>query len=230
MTIDELAAYLKQDARDIHKLANKGKIPGKKIAGEWRFHRAEINYWFESNLHHHEEHTLLHFEKHAPIECEKGLLVSKFLGEACIANPLKASTKASVLKELVSLAEQSWQVYNPEAILTALTDREKLASTALSGGIAIPHPHHPIKNSLGESIIALGIVPQGIPFGAPDGQLTHVFFLVCCTDDKTHLQVLARLTRLFRKEGFLDALRESTSQPDIWLLVRQAELSLNLPA
>ena len=49
-------------------------------------------------------------------------------------------------------------------------------------------------------------------------------------DDKTHLQVLARLTRLFRREGFLEALREMNSQADIWHLVRQTELSLMLPA
>ena len=229
MNIDELAKYLKQDARDVHKLANKGSIPGKKVGGEWRFHRNEINYWIESNLHEHENETLLHFESHAPIECERGLLVSKFLGEACIASPLKASTRASVLKELITLAEQSWQIYDPTAIHAALVEREGIASTALAGGIAIPHPHHPIKNTLGESIISLGIVPNGIPFGAPDGKLTSIFFLVCCIDDKTHLQVLARLTRLFRKEGFLDALREMNSQADIWHLVRQTELSLMLP-
>ena len=87
-----------------------------------------------------------------------------------------------------------------------------------------------IKNTLGESVVALGIVPNGIPFGAPDGKLTSVFFLVCCVDDKTHLQVLARLTRLFRREGFLDALRDSTSQADLWHLIRQTELSLMLPS
>ena len=138
MNIDELAKYLKQDARDVNKLANKGTIPGKKVGGEWRFHRNEINYWIESNLHEHENETLLHFESHAPIECERGLLVSKFLGEACIASPLKASTRASVLKELVTLAEQSWQVYDPTAIHAALVERESIASTALAGGIAIP--------------------------------------------------------------------------------------------
>ena len=230
MNIDELAKYLKQDARDVQKLASKGTIPGKKVGGEWRFHRNEINYWIESNLHSHENETLIHFESHAPIECEKGLLVSKLLGEACIASPLKASTRASVLKELVALLEQSWQVYDPVAIHAALVEREGRASTALAGGIAIPHPHHPIKNTLGESVVALGIVPNGIPFGAPDGKLTNVFFLVCCVDDKTHLQVLARLTRLFRREGFLDALRDSTSQVDLWNLIRQTELSLMLPS
>ncbi|NBY02372.1 MAG: hypothetical protein EBQ87_10390 [Planctomycetes bacterium] len=91
-------------------------------------------------------------------------------------------------------------------------------------------PTPPNQKYLGESIISLGIVPNGIPFGAPDGKLTSIFFLVCCIDDKTHLQVLARLTRLFRREGFLEALREMNSQADIWHLVRQTELSLMLPA
>lgn len=226
MNVTELAAYLKQDARDVDKLASKGVIPGKKIAGQWKFQRYEINLWLQSRLMEHEEDSLIHLESHAPIECEQGTLVTKFMGESCIANPLPARTKSSTLRELVQLAEQSWQVYNPEAILKAIVQREEIASTALPGGVAIPHPHRPMPGSLGDTVVALGIIPGGIPFGAPDGKLTDIFFLVCPMDDKTHIQLLARITRLILTEGFLDSLRQSPDPKAIWNTIRRIELQL----
>jgi PTS system nitrogen regulatory IIA component len=128
-----------------------------------------------------------------------------------MAVPLPATTRASVLKELVQLAEQTWQVYDPVAILEAVRQREELASTALEGGVAIPHPHRPLPAALGESLLAYGRTEAGIPFGGARGALTDIFFLVCCRDDRTHLRVLARLSRLFLRPGFLNELRQADS-------------------
>jgi len=122
-------------------------------------------------------------------------LLASLLSEASVAVPLGASSRASVLKGLVSLAEQSWQVYDPEAVLDAVRQREEMASTALPSGVAIPHPRRPLSAALGESVLAYARTASPIPFGASQGVLTDMFFLVCCRDDRTHLRVLARLTR-----------------------------------
>ncbi len=136
-----------------------------------------------------------------------------------MAVPLAVSTRASVLKELVTLAEQTWQVYDPAAILDAIRQREEMASTGLPSGVAIPHPRRPLPNALGESVMAYGRTTSGIPFGAPGGTLTDVFFLVCCRDDRTHLQVLARLSRLLLRPGFVDELRAAETAADTWQLL-----------
>ena len=62
--------------------------------------------------------------------------------------------------------------------------------------VALPHPRHPLPYDIAESFIVVGVAPGGIPFGAEDGSLTRLFFLMCCKDDRTHLHVLARLTRM----------------------------------
>src|SRR5205807_3718037 len=139
-----------------------------------------------------------------------------YLAEASIAVPLRASTKASVLKELVKLAEQSWQVVNAQAILEAVRAREVLATTALPNGVAIPHPHRPLPAALGEAVIAYGRTASGIPFGTDLGGVTDIFFLVACRDDRTHLRVLARLSRLLLRPGFLDELRAAETAADVW--------------
>ena len=206
MDVEQLAAYLQRDVREVGKLANRGHLPGHKVGGQWRFARAEINHWIETQMHVLTEKELTHLESSGTRGDEEPLLAN-LLSEASIAVPLAASTRASVLKELVILAEQSWQVYDPEAILDAVRQREEMVSTALPSGVAIPHPRRPLPAALGESVLAFARTASGIPFGAPGGGLTDLFFLICCRDDRTHLRVLARLTRLFLRPDFLDELR-----------------------
>ncbi|HEY7156209.1 MAG TPA: PTS sugar transporter subunit IIA [Gemmataceae bacterium] len=223
MDMEQLAAYLRRDVREVGKLASRGRLPGHKVGGQWRFARAEINQWIETQMHSLSEKELSNLESRGG---DAEPLLANLLSEASIAVPLAASTRASVLKELVTLAEQSWQVYDPEAILDAVRQREEMMSTALPSGVAIPHPRRPLPAALGESVLAYARTASGIPFGAPNGNLTDMFFLVCCRDDRTHLRVLARLTRLFLRPDFLDDLRAAETPRDSWELIAGAEQQL----
>src|SRR6266567_2563702 len=117
MDLQQLAVYLHRDLREVSKLANRGYLPGHKVGGEWRFARAEINHWIETQMHAYTEEELSALEAGGRRNPEPELIVGNLLPQPCIAVPLPASTRTSVLKELVNLAEQSWQVYDPEAVL-----------------------------------------------------------------------------------------------------------------
>ncbi len=226
MGLQELAAYLQRDARDVSKWASRGYLPGHKVSGEWRFHRAEINHWIETQMHAYTEQELLAVEQGGnPRQVEEPLL-SELLSEATTAVPLQATTRASVLRELVAVAEQSWQVCDPEAVLAAIQHREEMGSTALDSGVAIPHPRRPLPGALGESLIAYGRTATGIHFGAEGGGKTDIFFLVCCRDDRTHLRVLARLSRLLLRPGFLDSLRAAETPSETFQILDEAERDL----
>jgi PTS system nitrogen regulatory IIA component len=222
MDLEQVASYLQRDVREVSKLASRGHLPGKKISGEWRFARAEINYWIETQLHGYTDAQLTALEDQA----WDGPLVSALLSEATMAVPMPASTRASVLKELVNLAEQSWQVSDPEAVLTAIRQREDMGSTALEGGVAVPHPRRPLPGALGESVLAYGRTASAIPFGGDHGGLTDIFFLVCCRDHKTHLSVLARLSRMLLRPGFVDDLRAAATPAESYRIIRAAERDL----
>jgi len=226
MDVEELAAYLRRDVREVGKLASRGHLPGHKVGGQWRFARAEINHWIEKQIPGYTDKQLLELENAASRSSQKGALITNLLAEESVAVPLGATTRASVLKGLLHLAEQSWLVYDAPAILEAIRSREEMSSTTLPGGVAIPHPHRPLPNALGESVLAYGRTLSGIPFGAPHGELTDIFFLVCCRDDRTHLQVLARLTRLLQRPGFLDELRSVDTAAESYEKIVQAEQEL----
>jgi PTS system nitrogen regulatory IIA component len=226
MDLDQLASYLQRDARELNKLASRGYLPGHKVSGQWRFARAEINQWIETQLPAYTEQQLSALEtKEQPGEPSEPLIAG-LLAEASVAVPMIATTRASVLRELVRLAQQSWQVYDPDAILTAINKREEMASTAQESGVALPHPRRPLPAALGESVIAYGRTASGIPFGAPDGDLTDTYFLFCCRDENTHLRVLARLSRMLLRPGFVDALRSAETAADTWQLIAAAEREL----
>lgn len=228
MDIDQLAIYLQRDAREVRKMASRGYLPGQKVSGEWRFHPAEINHWIETQMHAYTEQELSALE--AGVSRTRGvspqLVIAPMLSEETIALPLRASTRTSVLKALVQLAEQSWQVYDPEAILEAIRQREDMSSTALPSGIALPHPHRPLPNALGDNVIAFGRTATGIPFGGGDGTTTDLFFLVLCRDYGTHLKTLARLSRLLLREDFLDELRAVETPAEALALIDRSETEL----
>jgi PTS system nitrogen regulatory IIA component len=226
MGLEELATYIQRDPREVIKLASRGHLPGQKIGGEWRFYKVEINHWLERQMHGYTEQQLSALESGGDRNPEKEPLLPELLSLASVGVPLNASTKSSVLRELVNLAEQSWQVYDPQAILAALRQREEKASTALPNGVAFPHPHRPLPAALGESIVAYGRTVSGIPFGGPHGALTDIFFLICCRDDRTHLRTLARLSRLFLRTGFIEDLRAAQTPSETYELIINEERKL----
>jgi nitrogen PTS system EIIA component len=228
MDLAQLASYLQRDARELSKLANRGYLPGQKIGGEWRFATAEIHYWLETQLPAYTEAELSALETGA--SRGKGHtqpLVASLLTEATMAVPLAAGTKASVLKELITVAEGSWQVYDPDAMLAAIRAREEMGSTALDNGVALPHPRRPLPDTVqGDALVAYGRTSRGIPFGAPGGGLSDIFFLVCCRDQTTHLRVLARLARLMLRPDFVESLRAAETAGETYQLIDAAERDL----
>ena len=104
----------------------------------------------------------------------------------------------------------------------AVKAREALHPTALESGVALLHPRRPQSSILADSIIALGICQSAIPF-SDEGQLTDVFFLICSYDDRVHLRILARLSRIISSDEVLAQLRAAMTPQDAWEIMRAAE-------
>lgn len=224
-TLDELAQWLGRDRRLLEKLVNRGVIPGRRIGGEWRFNEIEVTHWLEQDLRGLDDQGLAQLEQSQQSRelVAQSPLVALLHPETC-AVPLDAGTRPAVLQALIEVAGRTWQVWDPASVLKAVRDREDVMSTGFENGVAIPHPRNPLPEALGQSVIAFGRTLSGIPFGAPNRQLTDIFFLVLARDAATHLQVLARLARILNREGFVDELRElPTSHETYDALIRADE-------
>lgn len=208
-SLDELARQLGRDRREIEKLVQRGRIPGRKMAGEWQFHPTEITHWLEQEMREYTDRELAVLEQtHRSTEFSDPHPVAALIRRETVQVPLQARTKRSVLESLVELAGQTWEVFQPAVLFAAIQERETVLSTAFENGVAIPHPRNPLPETLGKSIIAFGRLPAGIAFGAPNRVLTDMFFLVACRDSRTHLHVLARLGRMLQTPGFVEELRQ----------------------
>ena len=97
MNLEQLATYLQRDPREVSKLASRGHLPGHKVAGQWRFARAEINHWIETQIPDYTDQQLTALEKgHYPND-DREPLVSALLSEASMAVPLAASITANAV-------------------------------------------------------------------------------------------------------------------------------------
>jgi len=224
LSISELARQLGRDRRVLDKLADQGRLPGRKVGGVWQFHPTEIRHWLEQQMREYSGGELrvieqtqrsMQVDEHGPISC--------LLSVETVQVPLEARTKQSVLETLVKVAGRTWHVWKPKEILQAVREREEVMSTGYANGVAIPHPRNPIPDSLGQSIISYGRTFSGIPFGAPRRVLTDMFFLVLCKDSRSHLHVLARLGRIMQLPDFLDTLRDANDDAAAYQVICDAD-------
>jgi PTS system nitrogen regulatory IIA component len=123
-----------------------------------------------------------------------------FLPEELVFPVLSADSKQGVLEEMArGLAEVHPQI-DPRRLVDVLLEREKLGSTAIGDGIAIPHGKLP---GLGAVLGAFGRHAAGLDFQSLDGAPTRLFFLLVAPEDSAglHLKALARVSRLLKDPG-----------------------------
>ncbi len=227
--VHSLARYLHLAPQQVVKLAERGKLPGRKVGGEWKFSKPDIHHWFENRIGLSDELELIEVEavlqRSSPVENEQEVCIAELLPREAIAVPLLARTRNSVIDSMVELASQTGWLWDVKEMAEAVKAREDMHTTALENGVALLHPRRPMAKILGQSFLALGCTSSGIPFGS-DAPLTDVFFLICSMEDRGHLRVLARLSRILTTPGFLDALRQATSADEVHRLIEETEARL----
>lgn len=221
LKMTDVASALGLDLRAVERLVEAGDLPARKVKGYWSFRSAEVAEWAGRHLGAFPAGELR--KKPTP---GADLLVHLAMQSTTVAVPLKASTRWSVLGELVTLADRSGQITDSRGLFMAIVDREKQQSTALPGGIAIPHCSQVGKYLSEWPVIAAGRADHGIPYGDPTGCLTDLFFLLCCTNYRQHLLYLGRLSRLLSESTLLDNLRQAATAEEFAKALWNAEEKL----
>ncbi len=224
---DELARYLHLSAEDIQRLVSSGEIPFEKRGGRIVFRKVDVEAWASKRILGLEGRRLADYHRKTSEETSRFLqeqaLMPDLLKPHFIDAALPAKTKASVLREMAGLASSTGRVNNPKALLESLEAREALCSTGLPGGLALMHPRYPDPYLFEAPFLALGRTPQQIPFGAPDGRSTDLFFLLACPDDRLHLHSLARVCFMAQKTDLLTQLRQAADAEEMYRAMLAAE-------
>jgi mannitol/fructose-specific phosphotransferase system IIA component (Ntr-type) len=148
--------------------------------------------------------------------------ITEFLVQPSIRVPLRGATKEEVIKELVDVVCQDHDRAVADYVLQSVLERERVMSSGIGRGIAIPHGFSPQAISFSA---ALGIADEPIPFDSIDGKPVKLVFLLVSCDDHTNtkLKALARISRFLHREDFRIALSECTSTEQAMNVIAEEE-------
>lgn len=153
--------------------------------------------------------------------------IHTLLTEDVIISDLVSQERDAVLEEIVNVLKKKEIIVKEKELFEKLIQREKLGSTAIGEGIAIPHCKlKEVKNPL----VALAISKKGAHFESVDGKPTHIFFLVVSHPDNPslNLQILAAIAHLVRKSASLQKKIMGAKSPrKVIEVIREEEEKLN---
>lgn len=146
-------------------------------------------------------------------------LIAKLLPESNVIIDLEVSSKKRVFEQVGLMFENNNNIARSQ-VFDSLFAREKLGSTGLGQGIAIPHGR--IKN-LKDAIGAVVRTRQPIPFDAPDAQNVSIVFVLLVPDRATdmHLQILSELAQMFSDKPFREQLLAAPTSAELHRLITQ---------
>ncbi|HTQ26064.1 MAG TPA: PTS sugar transporter subunit IIA [Candidatus Binataceae bacterium] len=148
--------------------------------------------------------------------------ITDILSPEMVLPELKGTTKPDVLHELSDYLASKHREIEPAALSAVLAERERLGSTAIGDGIAIPHGKLAGVNSI---IGVFGRHQRGVDFDSLDGGSTHLFFLLVAPEDSAslHLKALARVSRLMKDPGFRERLTAAPDAAEIFRLIKEED-------
>ena len=131
--------------------------------------------------------------------------ITEFITVQSVDLNMKATNKSEAIIELTKLLEKSGKLDNIDKTLEALKEREKLGSTGIGKGVAIPHAKTELAKDL---VIAFGVSKQGVNFNSVDDEKVNLFFAFASPlkNSQTYLKILARISRLIRNDDFREKL------------------------
>ncbi|MDR2860285.1 MAG: PTS sugar transporter subunit IIA [Elusimicrobiota bacterium] len=148
--------------------------------------------------------------------------IMDFLSPDAVIVDLKAADKKAAIIELVEKLRETKNVKKTDEIIEVVFEREKLGSTGIGQGVAIPHGKTDV---LQEQVGVLGISRKGIEFNALDGEPVNIIFLLVGPVEVAgqHLKALSRISRLFKDKFLRQAIKAAETSEAIVKIIQQED-------
>lgn len=227
MTLKQAAEHVHIDPNELKHAAQRGDIEACERGGDWIFEHRMLDEWAQRRLLASSGRDLT--AQHRTMTDERRRLeggdwgVAGLFSEETMDLAVQAKAKAGIVRDMTDLAERGGKVYDPEGLFKALMEREAAASTAIGEGVALLHPRFHDQYMFEDSFIAYGRSVRPVFFGACNGEGTRHFFLICSTDHRAHLHILARLAMLAHGTDLVARLDEAESASEAIAAVKDCE-------
>jgi PTS system nitrogen regulatory IIA component len=154
------------------------------------------------------------------------LKLADILRESCVVADIKGVTKREILFEMVETLKKAKLIDDIEPVVEIIMEREKLGSTGIGDGVAIPHGKMKKLNTI---LCVAGRSKEGVNFDAVDRRPVHIFFLVLAPEDSAsmHLKVLSRISKVLRDQSFKKNILKLADAHDIYTNIIEADDKLS---
>ena len=221
LTVNDVSKLLQVSEETIHTWTKEGAIPSYQLSGEYRFNREEIEEWMLRHVNQDD----LHID---PKEQSKGLQhfnLYRALHKGLVLNDIEGTTKEEVIRNSMEIISQQLDV-DAEVLTNLLLDREKLMSTAINRGVAIPHTRDFLLSNAYD-VVAIVHPKDAIDYDALDGKKVHTLFFLFACQDKRHLNLIAKIAFFCHQPENLEVLKQKLNKKELLSSVKAWESGLN---
>lgn len=225
LKLKDVAELLNVSETTIRRWMSESKIPYYRMNKQFRFNRAEIESWVLSCKQDKEPFS--------PFAASSGsherLGTHQFglfraIHRGGVWSNVAGNTKEELIRTAMKLIATDLHL-DAEVLTDLLLERERLMTTALSNGIAVPHTRDFLLQEAYD-VVAVVIPKEPIDYGALDGQPVHTLFFLFACDDKRHLHLLAKLAHFCSQKANLELLKNRPSKDELLDAIKNWESNL----
>lgn len=218
LTIADVTRLFAVSAGTVSRWVREDNLPASEVDSQYHFNREELLEW-----------ATLHKLAIPPAILRPGgsdPAAESSLADALACGGVAYGVAGSDLGQVLGAALQGLPLPHDadrEALLELFLARQRLGTTAVGDGVAIPHPRCPLVLALPQSAVRLCFLAQAHDFGAPDGKPVDTLFLMVCRTVHEHLRLLARLASALRNDAFRQVLARRPAAAEIVAALRREE-------
>lgn len=225
LSIKSVAGALDLPVTTVERWIRQGRIPIQRSGTDAVFSRPALEKW--ASIHNLSFSLNTNQTADQASECLEALVPAMQRG--AVNHGIHGGDVATVLKSMVDRMDFLSAAAQTE-LYDKLMERERLSSTGIGNGIAIPHPRDPLLEPPDSPVIATCFADEPVPFGAIDDQPVSVFFLLISPTVKHHLHLLSRLSYCIRDRQFVEFLKRRPDAEKLYSRVAAFEQQLDDPA
>ncbi|MCB1111682.1 MAG: PTS sugar transporter subunit IIA [Chlamydiia bacterium] len=215
----EVAELLNVTESKIDRWIAEGVFPFYQINGNYRFSRMEVEDW------------VMRGKQEEPSLAAKGIKqygLYRALHKGAVLHSVPGNTKEELIANVMKVSAGELGV-DADVVTEMLMDRERLQSTGINNGIALPHTRESFLSPRQDSVI-VAFPERPIDYDSLDGEPVHTLFFLFASDDKKHLHLLSKIAHLTSMTETRELLKEKPNKMSLLEYVRSWEAALGAKA
>ena len=221
LTVKDVSKLLQVSEQRVLEWTKEGAVPSYQLNGEHRFSREEIEEWM---LRYFNQDDLQIDPKEHSVGLQQ-FNMYRALHKGMVLQNVEGRTKEEIISNSMELISEKLDA-DAEVLTNLLLDREKLMSTAINHGVAVPHTRD-FLISKAYDVVAVVHPKEPIEYGALDGEKVHTLFFLFACQDKRHLNLLAKIAFFCHQSENLNFLEQKHDKGELLAFIRSWESSLN---